>query len=61
MDWIGQRGMGTVGLSNWGVVVITDMRKVCGMSGFGGRWNQGSYLGNVKFEMPVRQPSGDIK
>ena len=54
--------MGTVGLSNWGTVAITDTGKVWQeMSGFGERQNQESCLGNVKFEMPIRHPNGDIK
>lgn len=31
------------------------------MSEFGERWNQESCPGSVKFEIPVRHPSGDTK
>lgn len=31
------------------------------MNEFGERWNQESSLGNVKFEIPGRHPSGDMR
>lgn len=31
------------------------------MSEFEERWNQESCLGNVKFKLPARHPSGDMK
>lgn len=57
-----QRGIRTVGLSNWGTVAITDMGKF-------GRRGVGQGRGGIKsldlamseFEMPVRHPSGNVK